>query len=478
MRQHVRLLSVLLALFVSKGASAQGTLWQTYHDAGTKALGENKIEEAERLVRAAMAEAAVFGVNDPYRRQAKSYGILAWILHRQGRDDTARPLAEWALTIDKMYEQQPGIATAYNLNTLGAIFQTRRDYVVAEDYFRQAFALYEARRNLEPGNYIVGLDNLALVLENRKKYEEAAALRKRSVVETEAAKGALSLETAEALTSTANTLMYQEKMAEAESLFDQALAIRATKAGRDSAATASSLIDLGDLSERRGWFQQAEKLFQRALTIREGLDPPDKIAVAWLLDRIGEMYYRAQKYDDASTYYQRGIKLRERAQGAAHPDVAANLMDIAWLNLRKPDYAAAERAAKKALAIRTRMAGEEAKADVAWSVEFLGLLASARKDYPAAINFHKRRAGHPREGARRWTPRRHAQLEEHRPGLRGPQAIRRGRGRLQRLRRPQGAGPRPRPPRGRASAPRSRALLHRARTQRSCRKSPHTLNRD
>jgi len=123
-------------LFISKGASAQGTLWQTYQDAGAKAVNENKLEEAERLIRAAMTEAAAFGANDPYRRQAISYGTLASILHRSGRDDDARPLAEWALKVNKIYEQQPGITTVYNLNTLGAIFQDKRDYAKAEDAYR------------------------------------------------------------------------------------------------------------------------------------------------------------------------------------------------------------------------------------------------------------------------------------------------------------------------------------------------------
>ena len=65
-------------------------------------------------------------------------------------------------------------------------------------------------------------------------------------------------------------------------------------------------------------------------------------------------------------------------------------MDVAWLNLRKPDYEAAEKAAQKSLAIRERLAGGKEDANVAWSVEFLGLLAAARKDYQAAIDFHKR----------------------------------------------------------------------------------------
>jgi hypothetical protein len=84
MRQLVGTISVLLlTLIVSDTAWAQGTLWQTYQGAGEKALNDGKLEEAERLIRAAMAEAAPFGANDPYRRQARSR-----ITRQQGQGNT------------------------------------------------------------------------------------------------------------------------------------------------------------------------------------------------------------------------------------------------------------------------------------------------------------------------------------------------------------------------------------------------------
>ena len=125
--RHVfsRLSVFVLVLSGPGGAFAQGTLWQTYQDAGVKALNDDKLDEAERLIRAAMAEAAAFGEKDPYRRQATSYGTMAWILQRQKRYDDAKPLAEWGLRVNRIYEQQPGITTAYNMNTLAAIFRAQ-----------------------------------------------------------------------------------------------------------------------------------------------------------------------------------------------------------------------------------------------------------------------------------------------------------------------------------------------------------------
>ena len=192
-----RLLVFAVLLSISRNALAQGSLWITYQTAGEKAFRENKLEEAERLVRAAMKEAAVYGANDPQRRQATSYGLLAWLLQERGRDDDAKPLAEWALKVNQIYERPAGMATALNWNTLGSIHRHKREFPEAEKAFRNSLAIYEARAKLEPGNLNIGLENIALALEDQQKYTEAEAIRKRILDSIEAQKGKGTLETAE-----------------------------------------------------------------------------------------------------------------------------------------------------------------------------------------------------------------------------------------------------------------------------------------
>ena len=200
-------------------------------------------------------------------------------------------------------------------------------------------------------------------------------------------------------------------------------------------------------------------------------------ALAWLVNRIGDLYRSEYKYEEAKSYYERGIKLREKAQGADHADVASDLMDLAWLNLNKPDFAAAEQAARKSLAIRERLAKGSDDASAAWPVEFLGLLASARKDYTAAIDFHKRALsirekalgnGHPdvtrslKNIARVYESRK--QFDEAEAVYKDSIA--------------QGASPRLRSSGSREGPPGFGALLHCARTQRPGRAVPQALARN
>ncbi len=76
-------------------AGARGADWKSEHDAGWSAYKEGRIEEAERRLRAAEAEAQSFGETDP--RLAATRDHLAWVLCSAGEGEEAERLAESAL---------------------------------------------------------------------------------------------------------------------------------------------------------------------------------------------------------------------------------------------------------------------------------------------------------------------------------------------------------------------------------------------
>jgi tetratricopeptide (TPR) repeat protein len=73
---------------------------------------------------------------------------------------------------------------------------------------------------------------------------------------------------------------------------------------------------------------------------------------AKLLDTIGNVYCTLGLTKRAKPLLRKALDLRERILPADHPDLAASLHSLAWLNHQTGDYATAERLYRRALAIR------------------------------------------------------------------------------------------------------------------------------
>ena len=93
-------------------ACAQGSLWETYIAAGTKAYKQGHYPEAEKQIKAAVNEAEGFGPQDP--RLATSLNNLALLYKTQAKYAEAEPLYKRALAIDEkaLGPEHPHVATS------------------------------------------------------------------------------------------------------------------------------------------------------------------------------------------------------------------------------------------------------------------------------------------------------------------------------------------------------------------------------
>jgi tetratricopeptide (TPR) repeat protein len=101
---------------------------------------------------------------------------------------------------------------------------------------------------------------------------------------------------------------------------------------------------------RSGDYSEAEAHFRRAVEEAEKTDPGG-VAVAKSLNNLAEACRTQRKYAEAEGVYRQALAIKEQALGAAHPDVATGLSNLAGLRYALGDLIGAERLFKRALAI-------------------------------------------------------------------------------------------------------------------------------
>ena len=120
-------------------ASAQETLWQTWREGGLKALQDGRLQEAERLLIAALEQAEKYGTED--LRVADAANDLAVVYATAGRSAEAELLFHRALLIGEkgLGTDHPGVgATVQNL---GILYATQHKYGQAEPLLKRALAI-------------------------------------------------------------------------------------------------------------------------------------------------------------------------------------------------------------------------------------------------------------------------------------------------------------------------------------------------
>ena len=154
--------------------------WSDFNAMGRGALAKRDLKYAEYLFKRTIEVARVEADTDP-RLLARSYGDLAWVLHGQGRDADAEPLAEWALVVRERYFGRDSMQAGQTAYTLAMIEIDRGKLDEAQVHLEQSLAACE--KGMGPNHPITAdaLDDLATVLVLRRSYDRARPLFERAL---------------------------------------------------------------------------------------------------------------------------------------------------------------------------------------------------------------------------------------------------------------------------------------------------------
>ena len=175
------------------------------------------------------------------------------------------------------------------LGKLGRCFWMTGNDKDSQEMYQQELELNEEVLGKENPLTVISMNNLAVMLSNQGKYDEA------------------------------------------ERIYPQALALSEKVLGKDHPDTLSSMNNLAGLLKNQGKYDEAEPVYRQTLALREKVlakEHPDTLCsmnnLAALLDSQG-------KYDEAEPIYRQALALQEKVLGKEHPNTLISMSNLAWL---------------------------------------------------------------------------------------------------------------------------------------------------
>ncbi len=251
----------------------------------------------------------------------------------------------------------------------------------------EALAVVEAGASLSDNELAVFTYDLARVYQNGAERQKARPLYERSLSLVERSLGPDHPRVASALSSLGAILTDEGDYTKSDAAIRRALEIQEAALGPDDPALGLTLRNLGHLLERRGDLTRAEETNRRALAILEKAQGRTRLLAGDVLNNLGVIYIGRRDYQRAGEYLERALPLIEAFQGADYvPNVLQNLGIVAR---EAKDYAKAEAYYLRALAHRERRLGPE-HPDIGANLINIANIYRAQGDYPRALETHLR----------------------------------------------------------------------------------------
>ncbi|MBS1913568.1 MAG: tetratricopeptide repeat protein [Bacteroidetes bacterium] len=281
----------------------------------------------------------------------------------------------------------------YELVQYWVAIASRGDIVAA---YERGMEQFEARER-SPAAVAEALDALAKFLIDAGRYDAAAQFARRAVMLRERAGDLADPSIAAALDNLATLLYHDGRSEEALEPARRALAIRRATLQEHAPEIARNLADIGALLYAIGAREEAEAALGEALAVT---GPRDLPVVAMILNNLGALRLAAKAFHEAAPHFEQARDINRRLLGAEHPEVASNLVNLAFAQAGMGHAADAERTYGEALAIVERWLGPEhpQAAVIATNLGRLyqdtGRMAVAEKQFVQALAIREKIAGH------------------------------------------------------------------------------------
>jgi non-specific serine/threonine protein kinase/serine/threonine-protein kinase len=350
------------------------------------------ISGAERMYREALRLAIQRHGDAGIYVSARRYHLGRFLLWNR-RPAEAIPLLEASLKTVRATYGDTYSSTLSSMLALADAKKAGTDYKGAELLYRECLAISKKLYGEEHVNVASVEINLAEVLGNLRKLEEADTLMTAGINRRIRLLGEPHFDVALGRTALARLRQQQSRFPAADTLLRQALAGRRAALGDSTPAAGSSLNDIGYNLQLMGKWAEAEQSHRQALVIFrrvKGLEREETDALAhigWTLSKqpgklaeadsiLGQALHRRRAQEGEGTVlvgdtYEKlagiavarnelaraesltvaGLEIRRKVYGPKSPSVAGQLLNVAFMREKLNDTAGAIPALREALAI-------------------------------------------------------------------------------------------------------------------------------
>ncbi len=251
------------------------------------------------------------------------------------------------------------------------------NFTAAEKLMREAVAVQRNMPGIAPAERAAALNNLASLLQETGRLDEAASAYREAV---SVAGSAGEAGTVELFGNFAVLELTRAHYDAAADLLQHALAMVKRVEASPGLLTARLLASNALLVKHRGQYDRAEELGLEALRIQSGRD--DR-AAATTLNNLGDLYFTRERFTTAADYYERSLALCRRARADGGYDCAQQLNNLALAENKLGRFDEAVRDFSQAIDIWQKRYGPKHRL-IAAALNNEANAYAARKDYKKA----------------------------------------------------------------------------------------------
>jgi tetratricopeptide (TPR) repeat protein len=347
--------------------------------------GLKKWDEAQALYESALAKE-----DDTKRGSAQHVTDLTYyaqLMVDRGNKDKAEQLLRQALALVTA-ELGAGSRPALNAKTNLARFMAQKpDVGEATKLYTEVVQGFRALNDTSE-MYAAALTNLAAILREQQKYEEADPYAREAITVLEKATPPEPKRLITAEINLGKLLIEESQFDEARKLLETVLADINAIYGPDSDRALEPLTDLAELASMAGDTDKSIALLEQSAAIAKKSLPPTSPEARAAVENLGNAYRNAGKYDKAMPLYQEFVERQKKVFGETSKETADALDDIALMQREQGD-AGAEATFKQVLAIREQLATQE-PGELATSLNNAGKMYRDEGKYDEAEAMFKR----------------------------------------------------------------------------------------
>ena len=327
-----------------------------------------------------------------YQKNLDSIAAVGQFLRGLGRwsDEYEIWVFHFRKTCESVGTKHP--STLSSMNNLAVVLSDQGKYEQAEDMSRQALGLRETVLGKEHPSTLTSMNNLASVLSNQGKYEQAEEMHRQALRLSEMVLGKEHPSTLTSMNNLASVLSNQGIYEQAEEMHRQALGLYETVLGEEHPHTLTSMNNLAAVLSRQGKYEQAEELYRQALGLREtvlGKEHPDTITT---IDSLAKVLRHQGKYEQAEEMHRHVLRLSETVLGKEHPDTITTIDNLAKVLRHQGKYEQAEETHRHVLRLSETVLGKE-HPDTITTIDNLAKVLRHQGKYEQAEEMHRQALG-------------------------------------------------------------------------------------
>ncbi len=310
-----------------------------------------KYEAAEPLFRRAVAlNEASHGANS--LTVAQTLGSLGECLSLEDKDAEAEPILRRALAIDR---SQPQSSLDGTRDYLALLLERKGDYPEAASLLREGVEITGRRDGTQSQNYLISLHNMAGAQIDMGDLEGAAKSEREVLATRQRIWGLDHPDTAYSLNNLGWIYIELGRWREAEPLLRENVEVTRKAEIVPGVRYASALANWGRLLEQKGDLSGATKMLEQAQDTLASAGKGDTWTSGKLLTYQALLDLDRNQSKDAVRLATQAVQLQRKLGGPDNPQLASGELCLGLSNLLAGDAAGAEAEFRSALEIRKRM---------------------------------------------------------------------------------------------------------------------------